>query len=137
MTVATDLAIRPFTIDIPQSQLDDLQRRLAASRLPVQPAGITDDYGVPDAWVRDLLDRWQNGFDWRTWEAKLNAYPQFMTEIDGQPLHFYHMRSQEPDAMPLVLLHGWPGGAIEFLELIGPLTDPVAHGGKAEERSTS
>jgi pimeloyl-ACP methyl ester carboxylesterase len=133
MTVATDLAIRPFTIDIPQSQLDDLQRRLAASRLPVQPAGITDDYGVPDAWVRDLLDRWQNGFDWRTWEAKLNAYPQFMTEIDGQPLHFYHMRSQEPDAMPLVLLHGWPGGAIEFLELIGPLTDPVAHGGKAED----
>jgi pimeloyl-ACP methyl ester carboxylesterase len=133
MTVATELTIRPFTIDIPQSQLDDLQRRLAATRLPVQPAGITDDYGVPADWVRDLLDRWQNGFDWREWEAKLNAYPNFMTEIDGQPIHFLHVRSKEPNAMPLVLLHGWPGGVIEFLDLIGPLTDPVAHGGKAED----
>ena len=133
MTVATDLTIRPFTIDIPQSQLDDLQRRLAASRLPVQPAGITDDYGVPADWVSELLDRWQNGFDWREWEAKLNAWPNFMTEIDGQPIHFIHVRSKEPNAMPLVLLHGWPGGVIEFLDLIGPLTDPVAHGGKAED----
>jgi pimeloyl-ACP methyl ester carboxylesterase len=133
MTVATDLTIRPFTIDVPQSQLDDLQRRLAASRLPVQPTGITDDYGVPANWVRELLDRWQNGFDWREWEAKLNAVPNFMTEIDGQPIHFIHVRSKEPNAMPLVLLHGWPGGVIEFLDLIGPLTDPVAHGGKAED----
>jgi pimeloyl-ACP methyl ester carboxylesterase len=132
MTVTTT-NIRPFTVEIPQAQLDDLRDRLARTRLPEIPAGITDGYGVPDAWVRELLARWQNGFDWREWEAKLNAYPQFMTEIDGQPLHFYHVRSPEPDAMPLVLLHGWPGGAIEFLELIGPLTDPVAHGGKAQD----
>jgi len=83
--------------------------------------------------VRELLDRWQDGFDWREWEAKLNAYPQFMTEIDGQPVHFMHIRSNEANAMPLVLLHGWPGGVIEFLDLIGPLTDPVAHGGNAED----
>jgi pimeloyl-ACP methyl ester carboxylesterase len=133
MTATTDLAIRPFTIEIPQEQLDDLQARLARTRLPEIPAGITDDHGVPDAWVRELIDRWQNGFDWREWEAKLNAYPQFMTEIDGQPIHFMHIRSREANAMPLVLLHGWPGGVIEFLELIGPLTDPVAHGGKAED----
>jgi pimeloyl-ACP methyl ester carboxylesterase len=133
MTVATELTIRPYTIDIPQEQLDDLQARLARTRLPEIPAGITDDYGVPDAWVRELLDRWQNGFDWRAWEAKLNAYPNFMTEIDGQPIHFIHVRSKEPNAVPLVLLHGWPGGVIEFLDLIGPLTDPVAYGGKAED----
>jgi len=133
MTVATELAIRPYTIEIPQEQLDDLHRRLTISRLPEVPAGITGDYGVPDDWVRDLLDRWQNGFDWRAWEAKLNAYPNFMTEIDGQPLHFIHVRSTVENAMPLVLLHGWPGGVIEFLDLIGPLTDPVAHGGNAED----
>lgn len=133
MSATTDLAIRPYTIGIPQEQLDRLQTRLARTRLPEIPAGITDDHGVPDAWVRALLDRWQNGFDWREWEAKLNAYPQFMTEIDGQPVHFLHIRSQEAGAMPLVLLHGWPGGVIEFLELIGPLTDPAAHGGNAED----
>ncbi len=133
MTATTELTIRPYTIDIPQEQLDDLQSRRAHSRLPQIPAGITDAYGVPDAWVRDLLDRWQHGFDWRQWEAKLNAYPQFMTEIDGQPLHFIHVRSKHENAMPLVLLHGWPGGVIEFLDLIGPLTDPVAHGGKPED----
>lgn len=134
MTVTeTNTSIRPFTIEIAQTQLDDLRTRLESTRLPEIPAGVTDDYGVPDAWVRELVERWRGGFDWREWEAKLNAYPQFMTEIDGQPLHFYHVRSQEPGAMPLVLLHGWPGGAIEFLELIGPLTDPVAHGGKAED----
>ncbi len=133
MTVATELTIRPYTIDISQEKLDDLQVRLAQTRLPEIPVGITDDYGVPDAWVRELLDRWQNGFDWREWEAKFNAYPNFMTEIDGQPMHFIHVRSKEEDAMPLVLLHGWPGGVIEFLDLIGPLTDPVAHGGKAED----
>ena len=116
MTATTDLAIRPFTIDIPQEQLDELRARLAQTRLPEIPAGITDEHGVPDTWVRELLDRWQDGFDWREWEAKLNAYPQFMTEIDGQPVHFFHIRSQKQDAMPLVLLHGWPGGVIEFLD---------------------
>jgi pimeloyl-ACP methyl ester carboxylesterase len=133
MTARTDLAIRPYAIEIPQDRLDDLQSRLARTRLPQNPAGITDDYGVPDAWVRELLDRWQNGFDWRVWEAKLNAWPNFMTEIDGQPIHFIHVRSKEPNAMPPVLLHGWPGGVIEFLEVIGPLTDPVAYGGRAED----
>jgi pimeloyl-ACP methyl ester carboxylesterase len=131
MTATADLAIRSFTIEIPQEQLDDLQARLARTRLPEIPAGITDDHGVPDAWVRTLIDRWQNGFDWREWEARLNAYPQFMTEIDGQPVHFLHIRSREANAIPLVLLHGWPGGVIEFLDLIGPLTDPVAYGGNA------
>lgn len=133
MIATVDTAIRPFTIDIPQEQLDELQARLALTRLPEIPTGITDGHGVPDAWVRELLGRWQRGFDWREWEAKLNAWPQFMTEIDGQPVHFFHIRSRESNAMPLVLLHGWPGGPIEFLELIGPLTDPVAHGGKAED----
>ena len=94
MTVTeTTCSIRPFTVEIPQAQLDDLQERLARTRLPEVPAGITEAYGVPDAWVRELLARWRNGFDWRAWEAKLNAYPQFMTKIDGIDIHFIHVRS--------------------------------------------
>ena len=123
----TDTAIRPYRIDIPQSDLDDLHDRLARTRW-TDPAP-DDGYGVDLGYVRRLAEHWRTGYDWRAWEARLNAYPQFMTEIDGQDIHFLHVRSPEPDAFPLVLTHGWPGSIVEFLDLIGPLSDPRAHGG--------
>ena len=135
--------IRPFRIDIPQRELDDLQARLAATRfaeeLPADPAPPADlppgaqrpagwQYGVPTAYLRELVEHWRKAYDWRTWEAKLNSYPQFTTTIDGQNVHFLHVRSPEPDALPLILTHGWPGSIVEYLNVIGPLTDPRAHG---------
>ena len=123
--------IEPFTARVPQADLDDLSRRLAATRwAPEQPAGSEDGaYGVPLSRLRRLVARWQD-FDWRRQEDKLNAYPQFRTLIDGQPVHFLHVRSAEPDALPVVLSHGWPGSVFEYLNLIDRLTDPVAHGGE-------
>ena len=137
-----DAAIRPFRIAIPQADLDDLQERLARTRwaneLPPEPTdGVVQtgpvppgwEYGVPLSYVRRLVGYWRDGYDWRTWEAKLNSYPQFTTEIDGQNIHFLHVRSPEPDATPLILTHGWPNSVVEYLDLIGPLTDPRASGG--------
>ncbi|MGY4768268.1 epoxide hydrolase family protein [Kribbella sp. CWNU-51] len=125
--------IKPYSIDIPQSALDDLAARLAATRLPAPLPGDDWDTGVPVSWLAELVDYWRTKYDWRAAEAELNAYPQFTTEIDGQRIHFLHVKSPEADALPLVLTHGWPGSIVEFLDLIGPLTDPVAHGGDAAD----
>ncbi|MFI5780514.1 epoxide hydrolase family protein [Nocardia sp. NPDC051570] len=121
--------ITPFRIDIPQQQLDDLRTRLDNARWPRPLPGDDWDTGVPTHWLRELVDHWRTGYDWRTAEAQLNSHPQFTTEIDGQRIHFLHVRSPEPDAVPLLLTHGWPGSVVEFLDVIGPLTDPGAHGG--------
>ncbi|MEV4712638.1 epoxide hydrolase family protein [Micromonospora sp. NPDC049374] len=121
--------ITPFRIDIDQARLDDLRERLERTIWPAPLPGDGWDTGVPTGWLRELAEHWRTGYDWRTAEAQLNAYPQFTTVIDGQRIHFLHVRSPEPDALPLVLTHGWPGSVVEFLDLIGPLTDPAAHGG--------
>ena len=120
---------RPFHIAIPQSDLDDLRDRLANTRWPSQLPGEGWRRGVPLAHLKELADYWQGGYDWRRHEARLNEFPQFMTEIDGQDIHFLHVRSPEPDALPLILNHGWPNSFIEFTDLIGRLTDPRSHGG--------
>jgi pimeloyl-ACP methyl ester carboxylesterase len=121
--------IEPFTARVAESDLADLRRRLAATRwAPEQPVGAEDGtYGVPLARLRRLVARWQE-FDWRDWEERLNAYPQFLTRIDGQPVHFLHVRSAVPGAFPVVLSHGWPGSVFEYLDLVGRLVDPAAHG---------
>src|SRR6201986_3684575 len=121
-------AIEPFRIDVPQADLDDLSARLAATRWPGEVAKAGTAYGMPLDVVQRLPERWRTGYDWRAHEARLNEIPQFPTVIDGQTLHFLHVRSPEPGARPLLLLHGWPGSVVEFLGLIGPLTDPRAHG---------
>ena len=125
--------IKSFSIDIPQSTLDDLAAKLAGARLPAPLPGDDWDTGVPTGWLRDLAHYWRHEYDWRAAERELNSYSQFTTEIDGQRIHFLHVKSPEPDALPLVLTHGWPGSIVEFLDLIGPLTDPVAHGGDAAD----
>ncbi|HZB49419.1 MAG TPA: epoxide hydrolase [Mycobacteriales bacterium] len=121
--------MRPFRIEIPQADLDDLDRRLAATRWPDEVPGVGWDRGVPLDYLRELVDYWRTEYDWRAAEARLNSYPQFVTEIDGTDVHFVHVRSPEPDAVPLIVTHGWPGSIVEFLDVIGPLTDPRAHGG--------
>ncbi|ADI09910.1 Microsomal epoxide hydrolase [Streptomyces bingchenggensis BCW-1] len=121
--------LRPFHIDIPQSDVADLHDRLANTRWPSRLPGEGWRRGVPLAHLKELADYWQGGYDWRRHEARLNEFPQFMTEIDGQDIHFLHVRSPEPDALPLILNHGWPNSFIEFTDLIGRLTDPRAHGG--------
>jgi epoxide hydrolase len=123
--------IEPFTARIPQTDVDDLLRRLAITRwAPEQPSGTEDGaYGVPLSRLRRLVAAWEK-FDWRRWEDKLNAYPQFRTSVDGQPVHFLHVRSAAVNALPVALSHGWPGSVFEYLELIDRLTDPVAHGGE-------
>lgn len=125
--------IAEFRIDVPQADLDDLERRLATTRWPDELPGAAWDYGVPLTYLRQLTDHWQSGYDWRKQEERLNAYPQFRTTIDGQTVHFLHVRSPEEDALPLVMTHGWPGSVAEFLDVIGPLTDPAAHRGDASE----
>jgi epoxide hydrolase len=125
----SDAPIRPFRIEIPQADLDDLRDRLARTRWPDELPGVGWDYGVPLDYLKELAAYWGTGYNWRAWEAKLNAYPQFTTTIDGANVHFLHVRSPEANALPLILTHGWPGSIVEFLEVIGPLTDPRAHGG--------
>ena len=120
---------RPFRVDIPQSQLDDLKTRLANTRWPDELPGVGWSRGVPVDYLREVADHWRTGYDWRAQEAALNRYPQHLTTIDGQNLHFLHVPSPEPDATPLVLLHGWPGSVVDFLDVIGPLSDPRGHGG--------
>ncbi|PRY00040.1 epoxide hydrolase family protein [Allonocardiopsis opalescens] len=122
--------IHPFRIDIPQAELDALRARLAATRWPEPLPGAEWSRGVPVDHLRGLAEYWADGFDWRLAERRLNAFPQFITEIDGQPIHFAHVRSPEPDALPLIMTHSWPNSIAEFLEVIGPLTDPRAHGGE-------
>ncbi len=126
-------AITPFTLAVPQAELDELNRRLANTRWPDRET--VDDWtqGSPLAKVQALCAYWRDGYDWRRAEARLNALGQFRTEIDGLNIHFLHVRSKHPDAMPLLLTHGWPGSVMEFMKVIGPLTDPTAHGGRAED----
>ncbi|MEW2378569.1 epoxide hydrolase family protein [Micromonospora sp. NPDC047812] len=121
--------MRPFRIDVPQAALDDLHRRIDQTRWPDEIPGVGWDRGVPLGYLRELAEYWRDSYDWRAAEARLNAYPQFVTEIDGVNVHFLHVRSAEEGATPLILTHGWPGTVAEFLDVIGPLTDPVAHGG--------
>jgi pimeloyl-ACP methyl ester carboxylesterase len=122
-------AIRPFTIEIADEVLTDLNDRLARTRLPDQIPGTGWDYGMDRAYLEELLAYWQNGFDWRAQERRLNEFDHFKTVIDGVDMHFIHQRSAEEDATPLLLTHGWPGSFVEFTKLIGPLTDPAAYGG--------
>lgn len=125
----TTESIRPFRIDIDRADLDDLAARLDRTRFPAPLPGDDWDTGVPVGYLRELVAHWRDAYDWRAQEAALNAHPQFITEIDGQQIHFLHVRSPEPDALALVLTHGWPGSFGEFLDVIGPLSDPAAHGG--------
>jgi epoxide hydrolase len=125
----TDTEILPFRVAVPQADLADLHERLANTRWPDESPGVGWSRGVPTNYLKELAEYWQTTYDWRRHETKLNAHPQFTTTIDGQNLHFLHVRSPEPDATPLMLIHGWPGSVVEFLDLIGPLSDPRAHGG--------
>ncbi|MGW6195971.1 epoxide hydrolase family protein [Kribbella sp. NPDC055110] len=120
--------ISEFRIAVPDAELEDLRVRLGRVRWPRQLPGDGWERGVPVRYLRRVVERWA-AYDWRVWEARLNEYPQYTTEIDGQTIHFLHVRSAEPDALPLVLTHGWPGSVAEFLEVLGPLTDPAAYGG--------
>ena len=124
-----DTTIRPSRVDVPQADLDDLRDRLARTRWPDELGGVGWSRGVPVGYLRELAEYWRTSYDWRKHEARLNQLPQFTTTIDGANLHFLHVRSPEPAATPLLLLHGWPGSVVEFLELVGPLTDPAANGG--------
>lgn len=123
------MSIQPFSINIPQADIDDLNQRLTNARLP-HPLSVTDwNRGVPQDYLKNLVDYWRTQYDWRKWEAKLNTFPQFTTQIDGQTIHFLHVRSPEPNALPLIITHGYPGSIVEFIEMIGPLTNPRAFGG--------
>lgn len=130
---AEDSSIRSFRIAIAQAQLDDLNRRLDATRWPDAETVPNDTQGAQLAQVRALAQHWRHNYDWRKVEARINAYPQFVTIIDGVDIHFLHIKSRHPNARPLIMTHGWPGSIVELLDVIGPLTDPTAHGGKAED----
>lgn len=128
-----DGAIRPFRVNVPQEALDDLRRRIAATRWPDKETVADQSQGVQLARLQELVRYWGSGYDWRKAEARLNALPQFVTTIDGVDIHFIHVRSRHKNALPVIITHGWPGSVIEQLKLIGPLTDPTAHGGSAED----
>jgi pimeloyl-ACP methyl ester carboxylesterase len=129
----TGSAIRPFRVEVPEEALTELRRRLDATRWPSRELVTDRSQGVQLATMQELARYWATEHDWRACEARLNALPQFMTEIDGVDIHFIHVRSPHPDAMPLIMTHGWPGSVVELLDSIGPLTDPPAHGGRAED----
>jgi len=126
---ANNAPIIPFEIDISDVAIEDLQRRLAATRMPDQITDTTWEYGTDSSYLAELISYWQNDFDWKKQESELNQFDQFKTEIDGLVMHFIHQRSENPDAIPLMMVHGWPGSVSEFSKIVGPLTDPVSHGG--------
>jgi pimeloyl-ACP methyl ester carboxylesterase len=132
-TVETATEIRPFHLKIPDEKLDDLRRRIEATRWPSRELVDDRSQGVQLATTQALARYWTTEYDWRACEARLNALPQFITQIDGVDIHFIHVRSPHEDAMPLIMTHGWPGSVVELLETVGPLTDPTAHGGDAED----
>jgi pimeloyl-ACP methyl ester carboxylesterase len=132
-TVEGAVGIRPFQVEIPEEQLIDLRDRIEATRWPHKELVDDRTQGVQLATVQELAGYWASDYDWRRTEAKLNALPQFKTEIDGVDIHFIHVKSRHENALPLIMTHGWPGSVIELLETIGPLTDPTAHGGRAED----
>jgi pimeloyl-ACP methyl ester carboxylesterase len=131
--VETGIYVNPFQVEIPDEALDDLRRRIAATRWPSKELVGDRSQGVQLATLQELARYWTTHYDWRKAEAKLNALPQFKTEIDGVGIHFIHVRSKHENALPLIMTHGWPGSVIELLETVGPLTDPTAHGGTAED----
>jgi hypothetical protein len=132
--LAEDIAIRPFSpLNVPEADLADLRRRIAATRWPSRELVSDRSQGVQLETLQELARYWTTEYDWRACEARLNALPQFITEIDGVDIHFIHVRSQHENALPLIMTHGWPGSVIELLETVGPLTDPAAHGGSAED----
>ena len=132
-TVETATEIRPFQFDIPKDALEDLRRRIEATRLPSKELVEDRSQGVQLATIQELATYWATEYDWRKAEAKLNALPQFTTEIDGVNIHFIHVRSPHENALPLIMTHGWPGSVMEMIDSVGPLTDPTAHGGSAED----
>ena len=132
-TVETATEIRPFHVGIPDEALDDLRRRIAATNWPERETVTDQSQGVPLAMIQELARYWGTEYDWRKCEAVLNAFPQFVTEIDGLDIHFIHVRSQQADALPLIVNHGWPGSIVEQLKIIDRLTDPTAHGGDAAD----
>jgi pimeloyl-ACP methyl ester carboxylesterase len=132
-TVETATEIRPFHLEIPEEHLDDLHRRIAATRWPSKELVEDRSQGVQLATLQEFARYWVTDYDWRKAEAKLNALPQFTTQIDGVDIHFIHVKSRHENALPLIMTHGWPGSVIELLEVVGPLTDPTAHGGRAED----
>jgi pimeloyl-ACP methyl ester carboxylesterase len=129
MNSAPSQGMEKFRVDIPQPDLEDLAERLGKTRWPSVLPGAAWERGVPVGYLRELAAYWREGFDWRAQEARLNSYPQYITDIDGQQVHFLHVESPEPHATPLLLIHGWPGSIVEFLHVIGPLSDPRTHGG--------
>jgi pimeloyl-ACP methyl ester carboxylesterase len=128
-----DKEIRPFKVEIPEEALADLRDRLATNRRPHQELVTDRSQGVQLGTIQELARYWATGYDWRAFEAKLNSLPQFKTEIDGVDIHFIHVKSPHPNALPLIITHGWPGSIVELLEVVGPLTDPPSHGGRAED----
>jgi hypothetical protein len=128
-----DTALRPFTIEVPEADLEELRARIAATQWPEKETVADESQGVQLATTQKLARYWGTEYDWRECEARLNALPQFITEIDGLDIHFIHVRSQHDDALPLIVNHGWPGSVIEQLKIIDPLTDPAAHGGREED----
>ena len=126
-------AIRPFEVGFPEAELTELRRRVNATRWPERETVSDDSQGVPLSMMRELVRYWGSDYDWRTCEAKLSALPNFITEIDGLDIHFIHVRSQHQDALPLIMTHGWPGSFLEFVKVIGPLSDPESHGARAED----
>ncbi|MEI9400877.1 epoxide hydrolase [Mesorhizobium sp. Cs1330R2N1] len=130
---AEDLSIRPFKAQVPQAALDDLRRRITETRWPDRETVSDQSQGIQLAKLKPLVEYWGTSYDWRKAEAKLNALPQFMTTIDGVDIHFIHVRSRHPSALPLIMTHGWPGSVLELLKTVDPLTDPTAHGGSAED----
>ena len=131
--MAEGTSIRPFRIEVPEEELTDLRRRVEAMRWPSEELVADRSQGVQLTTLQALARHWATAYDWRRCEARLNALPQFTTEIDGVELHFVHVRSRHEDALPLIMTHGWPGSVVELLDTVGPLTDPTAHGGRADD----
>src|SRR5262245_4354369 len=132
-TVETAAEIRPFHVEIPEERMDDMRQRIEATRWPSKELVADRSQGVQPATLQALARYWTSEYDWRKCEARLNALPQFTTQIDGVDIHFIHVKSPHENALPLIMTHGWPGSVIELLEVVGPLTDPTAHGGNPED----
>ena len=131
--MSSETEIRPFRVDVPDEAIADLRRRIAAMRWPTKELVTDRSQGVQLAAIQELARYWTADYDWRAGAARLNALPQYTTRIDGEDIHFIHVRSPHENALPLIITHGWPGSVIELLEVVGPLTDPTAHGGSAED----
>ena len=130
---ADKTTIRPFQVNVPEAELTELRRRINSTRWPDRETVTDESQGLPLATIQELARYWATDYDWRKIEAKLNALPQFITEIDGLDIHFLHVRSKHENALPLIVTHGWPGSVIEQLKIIDPLTNPTAHGGSASD----